>query len=279
MRSIAEEGASVHREMTQLSCRAGVTQAVSTRRNRLPFVVPASRDGWVTKVVSERILTAVPAGTTVRLETRVGAYIHRGEALATLSPVPNDPQAVVRRLSATVLVGNTRTMQEDLDFAIRQLVDVGLRALSSAINDPTTATEVVLRLGSLLRQVLVVPLPAEAVCDGADRTLLRPWELRHDEYINHAFDQLRQSAPPQARVIATHLRVLRMLIEHVKLAGQPQHLPALLSQMQLLLASLDQEARLHPRDLSRLRAIGNGTTDPADHSGVGPDPAPTTNSN
>jgi hypothetical protein len=44
-------------------------------------------------------------------------------------------------------------------FLIRQLVDIGLRALSSAINDPTTAVEVTLRLGSLLRTLFDTELP------------------------------------------------------------------------------------------------------------------------
>jgi uncharacterized membrane protein len=184
--------------------------------------------------------------------------------LAALTPTPTHPARVTRRLSATVLIANTRTM-EDLDFAIRQLVEVGLRALSPAINDPTTAAEVVLRLVSLLREVLVSSLPAEAVSDAAGRTLERPWELRHDEYVHHAFDQLRQTAFPQSQVIAALLRVLRMLIAHVQAANRPEQLPLLRRQLQLVLAALAEETRLLPDDLDRLRAIGDDSTDPAEH--------------
>jgi uncharacterized membrane protein len=230
------------------------------------YVVPAARSGWVTQAPAERILQAVPAGTTVRLETRTGAYIHDGEALVTLWPAPPNPSEVVRRLSATVAVADNRTMQEDVDFAIRQLVDIGLRALSPAINDPTTAVEAVLRVGGLLRRLLVVDLPPETVAGPIGRVLLRPWTLRHDEYLQHGFDQFRQTASSQPQVVAALLRVLRMLIQHVEQAGRTQHVPALRRQIRLLLDAVQAEPGLHPQDKARLQAIADDATDPADHS-------------
>src|SRR3712207_8078944 len=114
--------------------------------------------------------------------------------------MPSDADRVQRRLSETVTVADARTMQQDVDFAIRQLVDIGLRALSSAINDPTTAVEVTLRLGSLLRKLVVSELPPRTVAGPEGRVVLRPWDLSHGEYIAHAFDQLRQAAPSQSLV-------------------------------------------------------------------------------
>ena len=174
--------------------------------------MPAPRDGWVTLAPSDRILAAVPPGTTVRLETRAGAYVHAGEPLTTVWPAPGNPQPVLRRLSATVLIADSRTMQTDVDFALRQLVDVGLRALSTAVNDPTTAVEATLQVGSLLRRLLVADPPTEAVAGPDGRQLLRPWQLSADEYVAHGFDQLRHAAPAQPQVAAALLRVLRMLL-------------------------------------------------------------------
>ncbi|TDC67703.1 DUF2254 domain-containing protein [Actinomadura sp. GC306] len=229
------------------------------------YVVPADRAGWVTQAPARLILRAVPPGTTVRLETRTGAFIHEGEALVTLWPAPHEPERVLRRLSATVEVADTRTMQQDVDFALRQLVDVGLRALSPAVNDPTTAVEASLRVGGLLRHVLVSDLPPEKVHGPEERVLLRPYSLRHDEYIQHGFDQLRQASPSQPHVVAALLRILRMLIQHVTDAGRPEHVPALRRQMRLLLEAVDEQPGLHPEDRERLRAIARDTTDPADH--------------
>ncbi|MFC4554568.1 DUF2254 domain-containing protein [Georgenia faecalis] len=219
--------------------------------------------GWVSQVDTARLLAAVPAGTTVRLETRVGAYLHQGEPLVTVWPPPLDDGAE-RALAAAVAVSDSRTMQQDVDFALRQLVDVGLRALSAAINDPSTAVEVTLRVGGLMRELLVTDF-ARAVTDGRGRVFVRPWDLDHTEYIAHAFDQLRQAAPPQPQVVAALLRVLRMLIAHVEQAGRPEHVPALRAQIDLLLDGVDAQSGLHPHDVARLHAMAADATDPAEH--------------
>jgi uncharacterized membrane protein len=265
VRRISEEGERVL-TATQVAVKAerrGTARALAARETLVTVLAP--RDGWVTRIPSDRVLAAVPAWTKVRLETRAGAYIHAGEPLITVWPVPDDPSTIMRQLSSTVLIADTRTMQDDVDFALRQLVDIGLRALSSAINDPTTAVEVTLRVGSLLRRLLIAEQPAEAVVGPDGRLLLRPWELSAEEYIAHGFDQLRHAAPPQPQVAAALLRVLRMLMEHVRTAGRGELLPALHRQLELLVDALRAAPGLHSADLARLEAIAGGA-DPADHS-------------
>ncbi|SNR69516.1 DUF2254 domain-containing protein [Blastococcus mobilis] len=265
VRAIAAEGREVieHRQHAGHSPRASAEEPRHEGADTL--TVPAPRDGWVTQAPGDRMLAAVPPRTTVRLETRIGAYIHEGEPLVTVWPVPADTRGVLRRLSATVTVADTRTMQHDVDFAIRQLVDIGLRALSAAINDPTTAVEVTLRIGGLLRRLLVCDLPPVVMGGPEGRALVRPWDLSHEDYIAHGFDQLRQASVTQPHVVTALLRVLRMLITLVQEADRPEHVPALRRQMQLLLAAVEQQPGLHPEDLDRLRAVASGD-DPADRS-------------
>ena len=70
-----------------------------------------------------------------------------------------------RLIGEASIIGVTRTMQQDIDFGLRQLNDIGLRALSPAVNDPTTAIEVILRVSSVLRPLLLADLPDQAVRD------------------------------------------------------------------------------------------------------------------
>lgn len=228
-------------------------------------VVPAGRDGWVTQSPSEHILAALPPSTVVRLETRSGAYIHRGEVLMRVWPAPSDTEKMRRRLTATVEISDTRTMQEDIDFALRQLVDIALRALSAAINDPTTATEVVLRLGSLLRVLLTTDTPPLSVRGAEDRVLLRPWNLSPTEYIEHAFEQIRHASPPQVHVATALARVLRMLLDHVRSTGHTEHVPALHHQLDMLVDAVKAQPGLHPDDVRRFREIAESPVDPAEH--------------
>jgi uncharacterized membrane protein len=177
------------------------------------LLVRAHADGWVQQVSHSAVLAAVPPGSVVRLETRVGAYLIRDEPLARIWPQPDADTArrAARSIGEAVIVGATRTMQQDIDFALRQLNDIGLRALSPAVNDPTTAIEVILRVTSILRPLLQADLPEQAQRDDAGRVLLTPWDLDHAEYVRHGYGQIRLYAGAHPQVALTLVRVLRML--------------------------------------------------------------------
>jgi uncharacterized membrane protein len=171
-----------------------------------PLVIPAPVDGWVQQISKRGALNAVPDGAVVRLETRVGTYLTRGIPLAMLwPPPPAQRDRVSRSVAQAVIIGRARTMQQDIDFGLRQLNDISLRALSD-VNDPSTASEVVARLGSLMRPLLLAELPAKAVKDDRGRLLLTPHELEHATYVRHAFEEIRIYG-------ARHPQVLHMLID------------------------------------------------------------------
>ena len=264
MRTIAAEGEAVVTALGRLPAGVHPVHDAELTPPVGAAVIGCPVSGWVSQVGLAELLTAAPPGTTVRVETRVGAYIHVDEPLLTAWPPPAERSQ--QQLARAIEVSDARTMQQDVDFAIRQLVDIGLRGLSAAINDPTTAVEVTLRLGSLLRHLLTAPLAPSALGDSQGRLLVRPWALDYDEYVAHAFDQLRQTAPSQPHVAAALLRVLRMLIAHVNAAGCPERAPALSRQMRLLLEALGTTPGLHPADLERLQTLMSDETDPADHS-------------
>jgi uncharacterized membrane protein len=58
------------------------------------------------------------------------------------------------RLQGMVAIGLERTIDQDPGFALRVMVDIAARALSPAINDPTTAVQVLARVGDLLQRIL-----------------------------------------------------------------------------------------------------------------------------
>src|SRR5690349_16663720 len=79
-------------------------------------------------------------GCTVVLLHSVGDFVPTGAALARIhGPAP---RVVRRRLRRMFALGRERTLEQDLAFALRILVDIAVRALSPAVNDPTTAVQV-----------------------------------------------------------------------------------------------------------------------------------------
>jgi len=227
--------------------------------------VLAPRDGWVTQAALDDLLGAIPEDGVLRLETRVGAYISAGEVLARVWPRPDDPAAVDRVVAAAVFISDARTMQEDLDFGIRQLVDIGLRALSPAVNDPTTAVEVVLRIGSSLRRLLAAPDPPVTLAGPGGRVLIRAWDLTYDDIVEHAFAQLRIHGCADPKVAAALVRTLQTLIEYADSCDRPERVPALEAQLRLVTAQAARNDHWLPEGHERLRAIAEAERDPADH--------------
>ncbi|MFD0742666.1 DUF2254 domain-containing protein [Phytohabitans flavus] len=181
------------------------------------FVVPARINGWVQQISTRSLLATVPAHTVVRVETRVGAYLTLDTPLLTLwPPPPPDQRERIGRLAArSMIVATSRSMQQDIDFGIRQLNDIALRALSDD-NDATTAVEAVARLGSLMRPLLLASLPARSVEDDRGRILLTLRDPDHATYVRHAFAQLHVYAarhPQVSDVIADTIRMLQMACE------------------------------------------------------------------
>jgi uncharacterized membrane protein len=213
MKRIQDEALALVKELPYAHRVGSPTDAPDVTALGPPLVVGGHTDGWVQQISQRAMLAAVPAGSVVQLETRVGSYIVRDEPLARVWPRPNPATAeeVVRLIAESAVVGPMRTMQQDIDFALRQLNDIGLRALSPAVNDQTTAIEVILRISSIMRPLLLNELPSRAHRDSDDRILLTPWNLDHAGYVRHAFAQVRVYAAAHPQVSLALIRSMRML--------------------------------------------------------------------
>jgi uncharacterized membrane protein len=151
-------------------------------------------------------------------------------------------------------------MQQDVDFGLRQLNDIGLRALSPAVNDPTTAIEVVLRVASVLRPLLIADLPPQCVRDAQGRILLTPWDLDHGEYVRHAFDQTRVHGAGHVQVMLAAVRAIIMLRAVAVTAGRRDAEDALDRELELIVDACAR-AGLADADLARLVEV-SGLPDP-----------------
>lgn len=102
---------------------------------------------------------AAQAGCWVDVKVAVGE--HAGPLVTIAEVHGDDPSALEdRSVHAHLLFGTERTMLGDPGFGIRQLVDTASRALSPAINDPTTGVQALLRIEDLLARVADHPDPS-----------------------------------------------------------------------------------------------------------------------
>lgn len=230
------------------------------------LVVRAAVDGWVQQIDPDHLLRAAGNGGGIRLETRPGDFLWEGAPLCTVWPRPAEEEHAVREAREAIRLGRTRTMQQDLGFGIRQLVDIALRALSPSTNDPSTAQEAIVHLGAILRDLLLRPSPPVHRVDERGRRLYRPREHGHDEFVRLAFDQIRRAGASQPAVMLTVIRVLGNLLAAVEDAERGERAPALRHEARLLLREVEA-AGLLETDVEEIRM--RATTDGL----IGPRPA------
>jgi uncharacterized membrane protein len=132
---------------------------------------------------------AMRHGGVIELVPQVGEFVAYGQTVFMLhgaaSSIPDDS------LSAAVAFGPERTLEQDPLFAFRIVADIALKALSPAINDPTTAVLAIDQIHRLLRIVGLRRLHAGMICghDGFERVVVRTpdWE----DFVNISCKEIR----------------------------------------------------------------------------------------
>jgi len=150
----------------------------------------------------------------------VGEMVHAGATVAVVHGV------VDRSLDAAVLgairTGVERTFEQDPALGFRVLVDIALRALSPAINDPTTAVQVMDCEESLLRMLVGRDLDVGEITGprGSTRVLLTlpSW----DDYVALAVDEITEAGADHARI---RQRLERLLGDLLALAPEGRRAP------------------------------------------------------
>jgi len=184
----------------------------------------------------------------LRLERRVGHFVPEGVALIRFSRGDRITDERALELLSAIEIGPTRTMQQDVEFGVVQIVDIALRAISPAVNDPTTAITCVDQLSSvLIRWVERVP-PRSFYYDPPH--ILRvavPW-IDLNGLLDLAFEQIRHYAVADAGV---SLRLMRALGDIASTVIDPGTRDILIERGRQLLAGC--AGKLQEGDLERLR--------------------------
>ena len=122
---------------------------------------------------------------------RVGHFVPAGVARFSVSPAERlDPERA-RELRSTFDIGPTRTMQQDVEFGVIQIVDIALKAISPAVNDPSTAITCVDQLGRILIRFVNRKAPVSLLCDPPHVVrVIVPW-IEIEGLLDTAFEQIR----------------------------------------------------------------------------------------
>jgi uncharacterized membrane protein len=163
-----------------------------------------------------RLLRAAD-GIVIVLRAGIGETLQEGAPVADLYGGEVADAAVLGGL----VTGQERTFHQDPLFAFRLLADIGLRALSAAVNDPATAVQVLDTIESLLRPLVSRDLDVADVADsaGAVRVVLAlpSWE----DYLRTGLDDLIESASRSPMVLLQARALLTSLLNAAPPSRQP----------------------------------------------------------
>jgi uncharacterized membrane protein len=163
------------------------------RRGYLQHLDAASLADW-----------AAARGTRLRLLVRPGDYVFPGAPIAVMLPEVEGAAAAITRATA---VGDQRASAADLEFAVRQLVEVAVRALSPGINDPHTAMSVLDRLGAALCDLAPRHLSLGLTLSDGRPSLVVP-AVDYGGLADAMFHMIRQNAAGAAAVLIRQIEVL-----------------------------------------------------------------------
>jgi uncharacterized membrane protein len=177
--------------------------------NKREVLVGSTVSGYIRYVDTRRLLHLAQAfKLRVRMLRRVGHFVPAGVALFGVSPEDRLNPERARDLRAAFEIGPTRTLQQDVEFGVIQIVDIALKAISSAVNDPSTAITCVDQLGRILIRFVNRHAPVSLLCDPPHVVrVIVPW-IDTENLLDTAFEQIRHYS---ASDIAVSLRLLRAL--------------------------------------------------------------------
>jgi len=208
--------------------------------------VPDHRYGYLQQLDEDGIADwAAEQGTAVRLLVRPGHYVFPGAPIALVNPPGKGAGDAI--LAATAL-GHQRSSPADVEFAVRHLVEVAVRALSPGVNDPRTAISVLDRLGTALCQMVPRRLPSGVVERDGKPVLVIP-AVDYSGLVAAMFHMIRQNAANQPAVL---IRILEVLTAVVSCEPDADRIATLQHHADLVLADAER-CQLAPADLEDVR--------------------------
>jgi uncharacterized membrane protein len=173
--------------------------------------VESDLSGYI-RFIDRKRLVALAKSYRVKIKVlrRVGHFVPAGIPLLMVSKGDRLSSETSTELRGAFDFGPTRTLQQDMEFGVLQIVDIALKAISPAVNDPTTAIGCVDQLSRIMIRFASREPPDPVLYDppGTIRVII-PW-ISFERLLEGAFEQIRLYSKSD---VAVSLRLLRALAD------------------------------------------------------------------
>ncbi|MGH3507992.1 MAG: DUF2254 family protein, partial [Nocardioidaceae bacterium] len=185
--------------------------------------IDARSTGYVQVVeVEDLVALAREHDLVIRLAIRPGRFVVHHTPFAHAYPTDRVTDEVKARIAATVETGARRAPVQDIEFPIRQMVEIAVRALSPAVNDPFTASTCVDQISAALCLIAARDLPKPHLVDedGTLRVVVGD-PVTFGRLVGVAYHQVRQSAsfhvPVYIHMLDSITRVIGCVVDENRL--------------------------------------------------------------
>ena len=206
-----------------------------TTRADPTLVVRASRGGAIQAVDPDGLVAWARARRAeLVLPHRVGTFVHAGGELMRVYGGELDERSAAA-LEGMIALGEERTFDQDPAFALRMMVDIANRALSSAVNDPTTAVQVLDHIGAVLGLIGKTDLEKRTRRASADTPAAVVMAIhRWEDFMTLGLTEIREYGATSVQVT----RRLRALLEELIETVRPEHRAAVEEELRRLDATV-----------------------------------------
>ena len=236
MRESSEDGSQLQADLASLLDKPGA-------------VVAARHSGYLQFVGYAKLVEiAEESNAVIRLEHRPGHFVVAHRPLATVWPAGAARQ-VAAALDKGHVTGPHRTLTQDPVFAIDQLVEIAIRALSPAVNDTFTALTCIDWLSAGLSEISSRILEEGVYRGRSGQIRLIEFDPSYARMVNRSFDKVRQAGRAMPAVIIRMIDALEHVAENT---SDDQQRSVLLRQADMILRGAVEEVP-EPHDLADIR--------------------------
>ncbi len=231
----------------------GVRAAPVGMTGELPDGVPVTSKsvGYVQRVDEDAILErAIERDLVIVLRIQPGDYLVHGHEVATIGPPARVSDADRDAVLDSLRVEDSRTPHQDVDFAVQQLEEMAVRALSPSTNDPYTARNALDELSSGLALMAGRPTPDPHRYDEEGRLRVIAPHVTLVDLVNRTFDAMRLYALAHPSVLHRTL----LLAERIGSRTQDESVHRCIHENADLLVDAFALTDPQPHDLEPLRA-------------------------
>jgi uncharacterized membrane protein len=209
---IAQDGTRSTGGKGELESTPGLAGAPEALVETEGYPVRVTGTGYIQYIDPAIILAlARDKNLVIRLLHRPGHFVQLGAVVALVWPAGQVDKQVAKLIHGAYQIGNVRTPTQDIEYAVNQLTEMAVRAMSPAINDPFTAMTCLDHMGDGLVEFIRRGEQGSHYhdWDGRLRLVLEP--VTFDELLNAAFSMLRHASCDNVSVLLHMLEVIDVI--------------------------------------------------------------------